>query len=182
MLQYSRAQRVFEQAATVESDFDVAARKTDGVDHRQNRCNQFRFGGNRRLTVDIHVPLEVFSLAAPGHAFVAPVLADREPPDRKAQAAGTRHHHPGDGGRHFRPQGQVPVVDLKVIELVDDFFAGLAHEEFCVLDDRGVDLLEGEFVRRVAEVAKQPLSKAMIFRVEVSGSPRRLQVLFAHCR
>ena len=68
----------------------------------------------------------------------------------------------------------MPAVELKVVELVDDLLAGLAHEELGVLDDRGVHFLEGESLGDFAKVAKEPVPKSLIFGVNVPCSAGRL--------
>ena len=46
-------------------------------------------------------------------------------------------------------------VQLEVVQLVDDFFAGLAHEELCVLNDWSVHLLEGKSPGNLAKMAEE---------------------------
>ncbi len=73
-------------------------------------------------------------------------------------------------------------MEFEVVELVDDLLTGLAHEEFGVLDNWSIYLLEGEAPADLPKVAKEPLPKALIFGVKVPRSARRLQVLLVHGR
>ena len=64
----------------------------------------------------------------------------------------------------------MPAVKSEVVELIDDFLAGLALVELGVLDDGGVDLLESEAQRDFSEAVEEPAAKPQIFRVEVPGA------------
>ena len=66
-------------------------------------------------------------------------------------------------------------MEFEVVELFDDFFAGFPGEELRVLQDRGVDLLEGKAVGDAAEALKEPSPPPEIVGVEIARSARRLE-------
>ena len=122
----------------------------------------------------------MFAFAPARHAFVAPVLGHREPTQRQAQAACLGDHHTGDGGRHLGAQGQMPVVELEMVELIHDLFARFARKELRVLQHRGIDFLERIAMGHRPEVVEKPRSSTKIIRIEVPHATRRLQGAFAH--
>jgi hypothetical protein len=74
----------------------------------------------------------------------------------------------------------MPLMESEVVELIDDFFAGLAGEELRVLYDGGVHLLEGEATSGGAKVIEEPLPQSKVVGIEIAGTPRRLKGFRGH--
>ena len=71
-------------------------------------------------------------------------------------------------------------MQREVIELLDDLLPCLPDEEFCVLDDGGVHLLEGVEARHLPKLIEEPAPDAHVLGIEVAGPTRRLEVELCH--
>ena len=81
----------------------------------------------------------MFTLATALHAFVTETLRNGRPFDREGEAALARDDHAGERGGQFGSQGEaVAALVLERVDLVGDFLAGLALEQFHGFDDGGV--------------------------------------------
>ncbi len=165
-----------EQAAVVQVHLHVLRAQAHLLQRHDEHGEHLHLRHPVRLAHHVRVPLVVLALAPPGHALVPEALGNAEPFQRKGQRVPALQHQPGQGGRHFRPQGEPPAaLVLEGIQLLGDLVAGLAHVELLALQHAGVVLLEAELAGGLAPDVEQPVPQPHFLRVEVPDTFHWLQ-------
>lgn len=98
---------------------------------------------NTRFSHDIDIPLEVLAESPPLGTLVSKELGHGGPSNRLAEATTPLGEHPGQRGRHLRPErDRSTTLVLEAVQLTDDLFSALLDVQVQRLQGRSVILLK----------------------------------------